>query len=51
MLKSTEDIDVKAIVGNCFCLMLIQQPGIVLFSSKIFLQHCPLPGILVLKYT
>lgn len=44
MLKFTEDMDIKAIVGNCFGLMLIQQPRIVLFSSKISL----LPGLLVL---
>lgn len=44
ILKFTEDMDVKAIAGNYFGLMLIQQPRTVLFSSKI----SPLPGPLVL---
>lgn len=48
MLKPTEDMDVKATVGDCFCLLLMQKPEIVLFSSKFFLQLSSLPGMLVL---
>lgn len=44
MLKSTDDVDVKAAVGNCFCWVLIQQAALDGFTSlKVFPPNFPFP--------